>query len=65
VSDARDKRGYVYGRHAFVIDEAAPECFHCGSKNLKDKGSFAKCMDCGERITHQGRWVLAADEGKA
>ena len=26
------------------------ECPNCGSPNLRDKGSFDKCMDCGERI---------------
>ena len=26
-------------------------CPHCRSLNLRDKGSFDKCMDCGLRIT--------------
>ena len=25
-------------------------CPWCGGGNIKDKGSFDKCMDCGERI---------------
>jgi hypothetical protein len=25
-------------------------CPNCGSRNIRDKGSFDKCMDCGERI---------------
>jgi hypothetical protein len=25
-------------------------CPACGSTNLKDKGSFEKCMDCGQRL---------------
>jgi hypothetical protein len=27
------------------------KCPACGSDNLKDKGSFDKCMNCGKRIT--------------
>ena len=26
-------------------------CFDCGSGNLKDRGSYDKCMDCGARLT--------------
>ena len=26
------------------------KCPKCGSGNLRDKGSFQKCMDCGERL---------------
>jgi len=25
-------------------------CPECGSLDIKDKGSFSKCMQCGERI---------------
>ena len=27
-----------------------PCCPECGSKKTKDKGSFSKCLDCGERF---------------
>lgn len=26
-------------------------CPECGSENIKEKGSFGKCLDCGCRIT--------------
>lgn len=34
------------------VGEGTPEakCPVCGSTNLRDKGSFDKCMDCGKRI---------------
>lgn len=28
----------------------AEKCPACGSTELKDKGSFSKCLSCGERI---------------
>ena len=28
-------------------------CPFCGSENLRDKGGYEKCMDCGVRINFQ------------
>lgn len=45
----RHPQGGIYseGDHAFGWNQ----CPKCGGTDLKDKGSFDKCLDCGHRIT--------------
>ena len=54
-----------YGCEVYYMETSTPEkvsyelfgmtlngtCPDCGSNEMKDKGSYDKCMDCGERLT--------------
>lgn len=49
------KRNYTYnnkdGNAIFsLVKNQCEVCPECLSLNIKDKGSFSKCMDCGKRI---------------
>uniref|UniRef100_A0A6M3L6S8 Uncharacterized protein n=1 Tax=viral metagenome TaxID=1070528 RepID=A0A6M3L6S8_9ZZZZ len=43
----KDKDGNPIVKYIKIGCESCPKC---RSKNIKDKGSFSKCRDCGERI---------------
>ena len=43
----RDEQG---NPSVHYLKDPARKCPNCGAKELKDKGSFSKCMKCGERI---------------
>jgi len=44
---------------AVFVKHQATVCPSCGGKKIKDKGSFSKCMACGERIMDSGQIDIA------
>lgn len=46
---------------AVALESNADHCPACKSTNIKCKGSFHKCLECGERFS-TAIWVLPAKE---
>jgi len=44
----------VFGKKQPPPKDDVLYCWHCGSDNLNDKGSFLKCRDCNAKIYLQG-----------
>ena len=46
----RDADGNLICTHH--VPHPAEECSECGSRDVKDKGSFYRCNQCGHRGEH-------------